>query len=98
VHFAIKEYKITAEIDEMAVGAVYCEPVSRRIPVNREKYREFSRGSGRPRSVSPVKTACLSISNTSGSIQNREFRRAYQGIFSSIRILIRDSPTTSKFS
>jgi hypothetical protein len=76
--------------DEMAVDVVWCEPVSRQIPVNREKYREFSQESGRPRLVSPVKMGHSSISCTLGSIRNREFRRAYQGIFCAIRIRIRD--------
>jgi hypothetical protein len=81
----------------MAVDAVHSEPVSRRIPVNREKYREFSQGLGRPRLVSPVEMACSSISRTLARFRNREFRKAYQGIFSSIRILIRDSPIVPKF-
>jgi hypothetical protein len=75
----------------MAVDAVHSEPVSRRIPANREKYREFYRGSGGPRSASPVKTASSCISHTSGMIRNRELKSAYQGIFDAIRIPIRDS-------
>jgi hypothetical protein len=45
------------------------------------KIGEFSLSSGHHGSVSPLMTACCALSGISGSISNRQLKRAYQGVF-----------------
>jgi hypothetical protein len=63
----------------MAEDAVRIELVSGRIPVIREKYKEFPRFWVNPRRSFFRKNALYRYSGVPNSIRNREFCRAYQG-------------------